>query len=73
MDSEKSEEVFELLLERGEELVLRTDAMREDESGGVGGACGEQVEEVGGVAGVSRGERGKAVESEGERVGESCV
>ena len=48
--------------------------MREDESGGVGGACGEQaVDKVGGVAGVSRGERGKTDAREGERAGESRV
>ena len=70
-EREISEETSGLELE-GEECVVTESAKRDEESGGVGGACGGQVEAVGGVAGMSRGgERRKAEESEGEREGES--
>ena len=72
VERENSEDVLKLSAERGDGVGLRADGMREDESGGVGGACVEQaVDEVGGVAGVSRGERGKTDAREGERAGES--
>ena len=46
---------------------------REEESGGVGGTCGEREETEGGVVGVSHGgERERAEESDGERAGEIC-
>ena len=72
-ESEKSSEVSGLWSERGEDGALSV--ARDEESGGVGGACGERAVVAGGVAGVSRaegGEREKAEESEGERAGESC-
>ena len=56
LDKEKSEEALKLPAERGEAVAVGADAIRDEESGGVGGACGEQLDEVGGVAGVSRGE-----------------
>ena len=60
-----------LPIECGEEGT--SSAAREEESGGVGGACEELFEAVGGVAGVSHGgEREKAGESGEERGGESC-
>lgn len=68
---EESEEELLLSSTRGEEGMLSV--ARDEESGGVGGACEGQAAVLGGVAGVSHGgEREKAGESEGERVGESC-
>ena len=70
-ERERSEETS-VLVQAGEERTAGCTA-RDDESGGVGGACLVQLEGVVGVEGVSReGERGKTEESGEERDGESC-
>lgn len=70
-ERERSEEMsgFE---QEGEARTVGA-AARDEESGGVGGACLGLLGTVVGVAGGSReGVRGKTEESEGVREGESC-